>query len=95
MACFRGVVERSLVKGTPFTGLSSSFATLLRREFGSELRWWKRCSIAQEQNATVAQVAIAWVFVAGDDIVPLIRARRRDRLQDALELHLSTDELTD
>jgi aryl-alcohol dehydrogenase-like predicted oxidoreductase len=54
-------------------------------------------SIAQEQNATVAQVAIAWVLSQGDDIVPLIGARRPDRLQEALgalELHLSADELT-
>jgi len=61
MACFRGVVERSLVKGTPFTGLSSSFATLLRREFDRNLSLVALRSIAQEQNATVAQVAIVWV----------------------------------
>lgn len=52
--------------------------------------------IAQAQNATVAQVAIAWVLSRGEDIVPLIGARRRDRLDEALgalDLHLSTDEL--
>ncbi len=53
-------------------------------------------SIAQQQNATVAQVAIAWVLSRGDDIVPLIGARHRNRLQEALgavELHLTGDEL--
>jgi aryl-alcohol dehydrogenase-like predicted oxidoreductase len=53
-------------------------------------------SIAQQQNATVAQVAIAWVLSRGDDIVPLIGSRRRNQLQEALgalELHLSEDEL--
>lgn len=53
-------------------------------------------SIAQEQNATVAQVAIAWVLSRGDDIVPLIGARRRNRLSEALgalELRLTDDEL--
>ncbi|NEQ28033.1 MAG: aldo/keto reductase [Microcoleus sp. SIO2G3] len=52
--------------------------------------------IAQEQNATVAQVAIAWVLSQGTDIIPLIGARRRDRLNEALgalELHLSEAEL--
>ncbi|MEH2411812.1 aldo/keto reductase [Nostoc sp.] len=52
--------------------------------------------IAQEQNATVAQVAIAWVLSRGNDIVPLIGARRRDRLNEALgalDLHLTEDEL--
>jgi hypothetical protein len=53
-------------------------------------------SIAQQQNATVAQVAIAWVLSRGGDIVPLIGSRRRNQLQEALgavELHLSEDEL--
>jgi aryl-alcohol dehydrogenase-like predicted oxidoreductase len=40
--------------------------------------------LANEKGATVAQLAIAWVLGRGDDIVPLIGARRRDRLADAL-----------
>ena len=36
------------------------------------------------RGATVAQVAIAWVLSRGDDIVPLVGARRRDRLHEAL-----------
>ena len=31
-----------------------------------------------------AQVAIAWVAAQGNDIVPLVGARRRDRLTEAL-----------
>jgi aryl-alcohol dehydrogenase-like predicted oxidoreductase len=34
--------------------------------------------------ATVAQVAIAWVLSRGDDIVPLVGARTRERLEEAL-----------
>ncbi|MEH2278860.1 MAG: aldo/keto reductase [Nostoc sp.] len=52
--------------------------------------------IAQEQSATVAQVAIAWVLSRGNDIVPLIGARSRDRLNEALgalDLHLGEDDL--
>jgi aryl-alcohol dehydrogenase-like predicted oxidoreductase len=41
-------------------------------------------SVADEKDATVAQVAIAWVLSRGEDIVPLIGARRRDRLAEAL-----------
>jgi aryl-alcohol dehydrogenase-like predicted oxidoreductase len=41
-------------------------------------------AIADEQDATVAQVAIAWVLSRGDDIVPLVGARRRERLHEAL-----------
>ena len=37
-----------------------------------------------EIGATPAQVAIAWVAAQGNDIVPLVGARRRDRLTEAL-----------
>jgi pyridoxine 4-dehydrogenase len=40
--------------------------------------------IADEIGASVAQVAIAWVAAQGNDIVPLVGARRRDRLSEAL-----------
>ena len=40
--------------------------------------------VAEERDATVAQVAIAWVLSRGEDVVPLIGARRRDRLAEAL-----------
>lgn len=41
-------------------------------------------SIADARGVTVAQLAIAWVAQRGDDIVPLVGARRRDRLAEAL-----------
>jgi aryl-alcohol dehydrogenase-like predicted oxidoreductase len=41
-------------------------------------------AIADEVGASPAQVAIAWVAAQGDDIVPLVGARRRDRLTEAL-----------
>ncbi|MBX4866719.1 aldo/keto reductase [Rhizobium bangladeshense] len=40
--------------------------------------------IAQAKSVSVAQIAIAWVATKGKDIVPLIGARRRDRLSEAL-----------
>ncbi|ANK92527.1 MULTISPECIES: aldo/keto reductase [Rhizobium] len=40
--------------------------------------------IAQAKSVSVAQIAIAWVAAKGKDIVPLIGARRRDRLTEAL-----------
>jgi pyridoxine 4-dehydrogenase len=39
---------------------------------------------ADEVGASVAQVAIAWVAAQGNDIVPVVGARRRDRLSEAL-----------
>ncbi|WP_342725359.1 aldo/keto reductase [Bradyrhizobium sp. B097] len=40
--------------------------------------------IAGEIGASPAQVAIAWVAAQGNDIVPLVGARRRERLTEAL-----------
>ena len=40
--------------------------------------------VAQAKGATVAQLAFAWVLSRGEDIVPLVGARRRDRLTEAL-----------
>ncbi|WP_371478490.1 aldo/keto reductase [Kitasatospora sp. NBC_00315] len=53
-------------------------------------------TIAQDKGVSVAQVAIAWVASRGEDIVPLVGARRRDRLTEALgalEVRLSADDL--
>jgi aryl-alcohol dehydrogenase-like predicted oxidoreductase len=41
-------------------------------------------AIAGDVGASPAQVAIAWVAAQGKDIVPLVGARRRDRLTEAL-----------
>ena len=41
-------------------------------------------AVADAKGATVAQVAIGWVLSRGEDIVPLVGARRRDRLAEAL-----------
>lgn len=40
--------------------------------------------VAEARGVTVAQIAIAWVLAQGPDILPLIGARRRDRLDEAL-----------
>ncbi|UJW74240.1 aldo/keto reductase [Rhizobium sp. SL42] len=40
--------------------------------------------VAAVKGMTTAQAAIAWVMAQGDDIMPLIGARRRDRLAEAL-----------
>ncbi len=53
-------------------------------------------AIAQAADATVAQIAFAWALSRGEDIVPLIGARRRDQLNEALgalELELTPEDL--
>ena len=53
-------------------------------------------AIAREKNASTAQLAFAWMRERGDDVVPLIGARRRDQLGEALgalELSLTPADL--
>jgi aryl-alcohol dehydrogenase-like predicted oxidoreductase len=40
--------------------------------------------IGKEKGASPAQLAVAWVRSRGDDIVPVLGARRRDQLNEAL-----------
>jgi aryl-alcohol dehydrogenase-like predicted oxidoreductase len=51
--------------------------------------------IADAKGVSVAQIAIAWVASKGTDIIPVIGARRRDRLDEALgsqSVHLSSED---
>ncbi len=53
-------------------------------------------AIAGERGSSPAQLAIAWVLSRGEDVMPLIGARRREQLSEALgatELELTPDEL--
>ncbi len=53
-------------------------------------------AVADAKGATVAQVAIGWVLSQGLDLVPVVGARRRDRLTEALgalELELAAADL--
>ena len=53
-------------------------------------------AIAADHGTTAAQLAIAWVASRGEDIIPLIGTKRRERLAEALkglDLTLSADEL--
>ncbi|MFJ6723682.1 aldo/keto reductase [Streptomyces sp. NPDC091281] len=40
--------------------------------------------IAEQKGVSVAQIAIAWVLAQGEDIVPLVGARTRERLDESL-----------
>jgi aryl-alcohol dehydrogenase-like predicted oxidoreductase len=53
-------------------------------------------ALAQEKGTTAAQLAIAWVLSRGEDVVPLVGARTRERLQEslgALAVELTEDDL--
>lgn len=53
-------------------------------------------ALAEEKGVSTAQLAIAWVMAQGQDIVPLIGARTRQRLAEslgALDVALTADDL--
>ena len=85
-----GVLARGLISDSALAGGSrSGFRTHSPRFQGENLDRNLALvtalkAIAEEKGATVAQLAIAWVASRGDDIVPLIGARKRDRLAESL-----------
>jgi aryl-alcohol dehydrogenase-like predicted oxidoreductase len=99
-----GVLSRGLISGhwtnatTTAAGDFRSFSPRFRKEnidanlaLVDALR-----KVAQAKGVSVAQVAIAWVAAQGDDIVPLVGARSRTRLTEALgalDVTLSADDL--
>jgi aryl-alcohol dehydrogenase-like predicted oxidoreductase len=55
-------------------------------------------AVAERRGASVAQLAIAWVAAQGDDVVPLVGARRRPQLEESLaaaDLELSPQDLAE
>jgi aryl-alcohol dehydrogenase-like predicted oxidoreductase len=99
-----GVLSRGLISGhwSPDRQLSAGdFRSRAPRFQGQNLEEnlalvERLRSVASEHGASVAQIAIAWVLARGNDIVPLIGARTRERLTEALgalDVHLSDEEL--
>jgi aryl-alcohol dehydrogenase-like predicted oxidoreductase len=86
-----GVLSRGLISGhwTPgqetqgdFRAVSPRFQAGAVEKNLALVEALKR--IADAKGASVAQIAIAWVAAQGDDIIPVVGARRRDRLAEAL-----------
>ncbi|RAG83543.1 aldo/keto reductase [Streptacidiphilus pinicola] len=87
-----GVLSRGLISGHWQAGRqlnAGDFRGISPRFQGENLEANLRLvealrSVAEAKGASVAQVAIAWVLAQGEDIVPLVGARRRERLTEAL-----------
>lgn len=99
-----GVLSRGLISGhfdPGSLGTSADFRATIprfqRENLTSNMRLVEALGkVAKAKGISVAQAAIAWVAAQGKDIVPIVGARRRDRLSEALgalELTLSTDDL--
>jgi aryl-alcohol dehydrogenase-like predicted oxidoreductase len=87
-----GVLSRGLISGhwsadrsTPPTDFRAHSPRFQGDNLEHNLHLVERLEeIAEEKGATVAQIAIAWVLSRGDDVVPLIGARSREQLTEAL-----------
>ncbi len=100
-----GVLSRGLISGhwSPGRNNERDFRTMSPRFSGNNLTHNLSLvdalrKVADARNTTVAQIAIAWVAAQGSDIIPLIGARRRDRLTEALgatSLSLNASDLAD
>lgn len=96
-----GVLSRGLLTGSPVAAKNDLRAHLPR--FSGENYSHNRrlidtlANMAAEKGATAAQLAIAWSISKGEDIVPVVGARTRTQLNDALAaaaLSLSADEVS-
>jgi aryl-alcohol dehydrogenase-like predicted oxidoreductase len=100
-----GVLSRGLISGhwTAERAAGRDFRAHLPRFSGGNLARNLELvevlrTVAEARGATVAQVAIAWVAAQGADIVPLVGARTRARLAEALgalDLDLTADDLAE
>jgi aryl-alcohol dehydrogenase-like predicted oxidoreductase len=95
-----GVLSRGLLTGSKPTGKGDYRAHLPR--FAGEAGAKNQrlvdtlAAIAKERSITSAQLALAWVLAKGSNIVPVVGARTRAQLRDALgalEVRLSEAEI--
>jgi len=94
----RGLISDSALAGGSIGGFRSHSPRFQGENLGKNLDLVRALkAIADEKGCTVAQLAIAWVAAQGDDIVPLIGARKRVRLAEAIaafEVKLSSADIT-
>jgi aryl-alcohol dehydrogenase-like predicted oxidoreductase len=84
-----GVLSRGLISGHAPQISGRDFRAHAPRFQGENLEKnlqlaERLAAVAQAHGLTAAQAAIAWVLAKGDDIVPLIGARTRTRLEEAI-----------
>jgi len=91
-----GVLSRGLLSGSK-PNSARDFRAYLPRFSGENRERNQRLidalqKLASEKDVTVSQLAIAWVLAKGDNIVPLVGARKRAQLAEslgALQIELS------
>lgn len=81
----RGLISDSALAGGSRSGFRSHSPRFQGENLDRNLKLVEALKqIAAEKGCTVAQLAIAWVSAQGEDIVPLVGARKRERLAESL-----------
>jgi aryl-alcohol dehydrogenase-like predicted oxidoreductase len=96
-----GVLSRGLVSGSRAGGkgdLRGRFPRFTGGNFEQNTGLLQPfVAIAEEKGVTASQLAIAWVLARGESIVPLIGARKRTQLREALgalAIRLSAEDMS-
>ncbi|MFT3729240.1 MAG: aldo/keto reductase [Terricaulis sp.] len=94
----RGLISESALAGGSIGGFRAHSPRFQGDNLNKNLELVRALkAIADDKRCSVAQLAIAWVLQRGDDIVPLVGARKRERLSEslgALDIKLTPAELT-
>jgi aryl-alcohol dehydrogenase-like predicted oxidoreductase len=81
----RGLISESALGGGSIGGFRSHSPRFQGENLSRNLALVQALkAVADEKGCSVAQLAIAWVASRGNDIVPLVGARKRERLTEAL-----------
>jgi aryl-alcohol dehydrogenase-like predicted oxidoreductase len=97
-----GVLSRGLIGGpAQGYGFERDYRASIPRFQGTNLAANRKLvdalgEIAREKGATATQLAFAWVLAQGKDLIPLIGAKTRTRLDEALpalDLRLTAEDL--
>ncbi len=93
----RGLISQSALEGGSISGFRAHSPRFQGDNLNKNLELVRALkAISDDKGCSVAQLAIAWVAQRGDDIVPLVGARRRVRLAEALgalDVTLTPEEL--
>jgi aryl-alcohol dehydrogenase-like predicted oxidoreductase len=93
----RGLIAEHALTGAPTGEIRSRMPRFQGQNLTRNLALVSALKVlATEKRCTTAQLAIAWVLSRGDDMIPLVGAKRRDQLTsavDALDVTLSPTDL--
>jgi aryl-alcohol dehydrogenase-like predicted oxidoreductase len=94
----RGLISSGALRGKSQSGFRTSLPRFKEDNLKHNLKLVESLALfADQKGISVVQAAIAWVLSRGEDVVPLVGARRRESLREALgaiDLKLTDQDLS-